>query len=899
MPIADGTRLGAYEILSLIGRGGMGEVYRARDTKLGRDVALKILPATFINDSERVARFRREAQVLAALNHPHIAQIYGLEEADGTPFLELELVDGESLDQRIARGSIPVDEALDIAKQVAEALEAAHEKGIIHRDLKPANVAVSKDGQVKILDFGLAKEVERTSGSVDVTNSPTITSPALMTGVGMILGTAAYMSPEQAKGRGADKRSDVWAFGCVCYEMLTGHRAFDGEDVSETLAAVLRAEPDWNLLPATVPDHIRQLLRRCCEKDRGKRVADLGVARFLIEESFSAGSLEHQTSRRTPWNRALPAVAAAILAGTVVDIGVRLRQPAPPSRVVTRFTYDLPATARFTNAGRSVLTISPDGSRVAFVANTQVFVKSLSQIEPTPLRGAAGDPATPNGMITSPVFSPDGESLAFYSRGELKRIPIGGGAAVTLSTGIPNPFGMSWDGDGLLIGAGAGGVLRVPASGGAPTVLIAGSENEIAHGPQMLPGNRAVLYTVGAAGQSWDSARIVAQNVASTDRKTIITGGSDGRYLPTGHLVYSVGGVLFAVPFDIEKLEISGTPRPVVEGVARAFGNMTGTAQFAVSRTGSLVYVSGPVSGERSGSDLVTFDRAGRLESLNLPKQSYAAPRFSPQGHHLAVGVEDGNGSNIWIYDLSGKSTLRQLTFDGRSRFPIWTRDGTRITFQVDREGDQGLFWQPADGSTGPERLTTAAKGESHLPVGWLPKGDRLMFVVKTDRDYSLSTLSLQTHLIEPFGTDRFTSLPHASISPDGRWVAYQETKPRLPITLMAQSIPPTSKHRIGQGMDPFWAPDGRTLYFVTAPGVPQFSAVTVTTAPGFDVSKQVVSVPRPLPVAGGLNLPDQYDVSPDGEQFVIVTNTLTRLGNQIEFVLNWFTELQERVPTR
>ena len=437
----------------------------------------------------------------------------------------------------------------------------------------------------------------------------------------------------------------------------------------------------------------------------------------------------------------------------------------------------------------------------------------------------------------------------------------------------------------------------MPASGGAATVLIAGRENEIVHGPQMLPGNRAVLFTVGAEGQPWDNARIVVQDIASTERKTIITGGSDGHYLTTGHIVYSVEGVLFAVPFDAVKLETSGEPRRVVEGVARSFGNVTGTAQFAVSRTGSLVYVPGPVRGDRYGSDLVTFDRTGAVHSLNLPQQSYMAPRFSPQGHHIAVGVEEGNGSDIWIYDLSGQSALRRLTFGGRNRYPVWTRDASRITFQSDREGDQGIFSQLADGSRGPERLTTAAKGESHLPVGWFSNGDCLMFVVKTDRDYSLSTLALQTHRIEPFGTDRFTSLPHASISPDGRWVAYQETQARGPITLMAQTIPPTSKHRIGHGMDPFWAPNGRTLYFVTAPGVPQFSAVTVTTAPGFDVSKQVVSVPRPLPVAGGLNFPDQYDVSPDGEQFVIVTNT--RLSNQIAFVLNWFDELKTRVPTK
>ena len=501
MALTAGTRLGQYEILAPLGAGGMGEVYRGRDTKLDREVALKILPDAFTNDPERVARFRREAQVLAALNHPHIAAIYGLDEANGSQFLVLELVDGESLDARLARGPIPVDESLEIARQIAEALEAAHEKGIIHRDLKPANVALTGDGQVKVLDFGLAKlgvtdkagatGAVRPDGALD---SPTITSPTMMTAVGMILGTAAYMSPEQAKGLTADKRSDAWAFGCVLYEMLTGKRAFAAEDVSDTLAAVLRGEADWTALPAHVSPATRLLLQRCLEKDRKKRIADISIARFLINEpaivTLDAGVAPAPS--KPLWRRAIPFTATAVFAAALVAGVAWTLRPSSTPLTISRFTIPLPEGQVFTNDGRHVLAISPDGTRIVYVANVRLHLRSMSDLEATPIPGTESRQG-----VLNPVFSPDGGSVAFWVADDrmIKRIAINGGAAVNICP-AERPSGIAWDASGILFGQGRDGIKRVAAAGGEPETLVRVSDGEIAHGPQMLPDGRSVLFTV-------------------------------------------------------------------------------------------------------------------------------------------------------------------------------------------------------------------------------------------------------------------------------------------------------------------------------------------------------------------------------------------------------------------
>ncbi len=903
MALAAGARLGSYEIVSALGAGGMGEVYRARDSKLNREVALKVLPEAFTADPERLARFKREAQLLASLNHPNIAQIHGFEDASDVHALIMELVDGPTLADRIANGPIAIDEAIPIAKQIADALEAAHEQGIIHRDLKPANIKLRPDGTVKILDFGLAKAVGPASGiSGSATMSPTLTSPA-MTQMGMILGTAAYMSPEQAKGRAADKRSDVWAFGCVFYEMLTAKRAFEGEDVSDTLAAVLRGEPDWNALPPDVPDHIRLLLKRCLERDRGRRVADIAVAQFMLTESFALTGEKPavETTRAKPlWRQALPGVMAVIATAAIVLGTTRYFQPPSPVPTITRFTYDLPSGQRFTNAGRHLLAIAPDGTKIVYVANQRLFLKSISDLESVPIRGSEG----PSGSgLTSPVFSPDGKSVAFWRGGALQRIPVTGGTPVTLAEGLANPFGMSWYEGGLLV-AGADRIIRVSPGRGSPETLLTLKGGEAAGDPQMLPDGHSLLLTVGAADSPWDAAAIVVYDLQSKSRQTLLENGTAGQYVATGHVVYASTGVLFAVPFDAATRRTIGEARSILEGVARAAGAVTGASQFAVSGNGSLVYIPGPSSGASAAWDLATFDRKGHVEPLKLPLRNYETPRYSPDGKRIAVGITSDKESNIWIYDLSGSTKIRQLTFGGHNRFPVWTPDGNHVTFQSDRDGDSGIFWQAPDGAHPAERLTTAEKDVMHVPQGWFPKGDRLLITARAPgNSYTLATVDVSSRKIEPFGTDTFIAFPHTSISPDGKWVAYNEASSRTASTIFVRPFPPTAKYRVETGVTPFWSPDGRTLYYVATPGDAFVSAVTITTTPSLEISKLSETVPRPLGVGGGPNLPRQYDASPDGEHFIISTaDDATNRGpvqGQIRIVLNWTEELKQRVPTR
>ena len=578
MPLTPGSPLGAYEILTLLGAGGMGEVYRARDTKLGRDVALKILPDSFAHDSERLARFTREAQVLAALNHPHIAAIYGLEASGTMQFLVLELVDGPTLAERIAglraQGSrLPVDEALAIARQIADALEAAHEKGIIHRDLKPANIALDANDRVKVLDFGLAKALEPVAGAGsleglrhDVTASPTITTPAMMTGVGVILGTAAYMSPEQAKGRAADKRSDMWAFGCVVFEMLTGKRPFEGEDISDTLASVLKTDPDWTTLPANVPPAIRTLLTRCLQKDRRKRLADISVAQFLMDEAATAPEL-------TATRPATEAVAVApprshrlaigALAPIVVALAgalawIVLRSPTSTPHAPVRLSAELGAAASSLvigsgpTAGASVI-LSPDGALLAFIAQAAngqplLHVRRLDQLQATPLSGTDG--------AGSAFFSPDGQWLGFFADNKLKKVSVTGGAAVTLAD-APNARGGSWADDGTIVFVPDTrvGVMRVSSSGGKPEPLTTLGEGEVTQRwPQMLPGGKAVLYTGHSKGTGFDDGNIVVQQLPAGHRTIVQRGGYYGRYLPSGHIIYVHEATLFAIPFDTDRL---------------------------------------------------------------------------------------------------------------------------------------------------------------------------------------------------------------------------------------------------------------------------------------------------------------------------------------------------------
>jgi len=903
-----GARLGVYEIIASIGVGGMGEVYRATDTTLGRQVAIKILPDAFASDPERLARFEREAKTLASLNHAHIAAIYGFEKSAGMHALVMELVEGDDLSQRIARGAIPLDEALPIAKQIAEALEAAHEQGIIHRDLKPANIKVRADGTVKVLDFGLAKAMEPTAAmSASASMSPTITTPA-MTQAGMILGTAAYLSPEQARGKTVDKRADIWAFGCVLYEMLTGTRAFPGEDITDTLAAVVRAEPEWRLVPRAVSPTLLVFLRRSLQKDPKQRVGDIRDVRLALEGAFETtvpgtAAPVPAIQPRPLWRRALPVVAAAVVASAMVGAAAWILRSPAPSSPVTRFAFALGEGQQFPNGNRQRMAVSPDGTLLVYAANNQLYLRSMSDLEARPIPGTQQTP-----QPVEPVFSPDSRSIAFYAQVDntIKKIAVSGGAAVTICP-ADVPFGLRWNTDGIVFGQGSKGIVRVSANGGRPEVLVSVKNGEVAYGPQVLPDGEWVLFTIATANtrDGWDKAQIVVQSLKTSERKTLVSGGSDGRYVPTGHIVYALGGVLFAVPFDLRHLNVTSGPVPIIEGVSRSNTGTSGVAHFSVSATGSLVFVAGPASTLSAQFDLALIDRNGTPQPLKLPPGAYEHPRLSPDGKRIAFGSDDGKEAVVWIYDLSGVTSMHRLTLGGRNRLPVWSADGERVAFQSDREGDLGLFWQRADGTTAAERLTKPDKDTAHVPESWSPDGKTLLFSVATGSSHTVAALSLTDKKWTPVGGIQSLFPPSATFSPDGRWMAYSAGEAGAG-SLFVQPFPTTgAKYQISKttGLHPTWSPDGKELFYFAGGGGGQFVTVSVTTRPTFTFGNPV---PAPTPfVERGPGFERNNDITHDGKRLlgVVPAGQNAAAGApaapQIQIVLNWFEELKAKVPTK
>jgi serine/threonine-protein kinase len=887
MPLENGARLGSYEIGALIGAGGMGEVYRARDTRLNREVAIKILPEVLAQDPERMARFSREAQILAALNHPNIAQIYGVEERA----LVMELVEGAPV-----RGPLPAETALQYARQIAGALEAAHEKGIIHRDLKPANIMVTPAGVVKVLDFGLAKAADPAAASAgtgaDPAHSPTVTMSA--TRAGVILGTAAYMSPEQARGKPADFRADVWSFGTVLHEMVTGSPTFAGETITDILASVVKEQPALDRLPPG----FRRIVDRCLQKDPRQRWQAMGDLRVEIEalladpNGISAGA----TPAPIPlWKWALPAVAAAVIA-SAITAGVFWRlQPTAPGPVA-RFSVALPAGQAFTNSGRRVLAISPDGTQMVYVADRRLYLRLLAEQEARPIPGTE----SVNGVL-NPAFSPDGRSIAYWDATDatIKRIAVGGGAPLTVCS-AGRVYGISWDASGILFGRGEGGILRVSSSGGKPELLVRVQPGELAAHPRMLPGEQEVLFTLTRNANDWDKASVVAQTLKSGARKTLIEGGSDAHYLPTGHLVYTLSGLLLAVPFHLGRLEAVGGPAPIVQGLLR--GAVIGAGQFDISRTGSLIYLPGPVSPEKGKFSLALFDRQGNREVVNLPPANYGYPRVSHDGKRLVYHTNDEKESAVWIYDLSGASAPRRLTFQGANRYPVWSADGERIAFQSDREGDLGIFWQRADGTGAVERLTRPQKGEAHIPDSFSPDGRYLSFSAGQGGVIAVWILSLNDRKATLFAEAPSTRAEASVFSPDGRWVAYSvpNATGAQNSEIYVQPHPATgAKYQAGSGTGPTWSGDGKQLFYSTGPQT--WEVVNVTAGAGL-----AFSPPTPLPTGfsvGNPVGPRARDLLPDG-RFIAAVNAAPPVGRSagtppIEVVLNWFEELKQHVPAR
>jgi eukaryotic-like serine/threonine-protein kinase len=888
-----GTRLGVYEITAAIGAGGMGEVYRARDTKLNRDVALKVLPPSVAADPERIARFEREAKTLAALNHPNIAHIHGLEESDAIRAIVMELVDGPTLADRIAQGPIPLDEALPIAKQIAEALEAAHEQAIIHRDLKPANVKVRDDGTVKVLDFGLAKVFDTTATpNPSVTQSPTITTPAMMTGVGMILGTAAYMSPEQAKGRPADKRSDIWAFGCVLYEMLTGARAFPGDDLSETLAAVIKSEPAWVALPTDTPSSIHKVLRRCLEKDRKRRLDSIADARLEIEDGLpdARSTLEATSPRRV----GSTAIAMALIGGSLVTaLGMWLvmRPTAAPPRPI-RFTIVPPAAQPLALSDN--IALSPDGTHLVYAVGPQrqLMIRALDQLEAVPLRGATG--------ARFPFFSPDGRWVGFHAPNEIRRTLIAGGAPVTVCRTYGGFRGATWGPDDTIIFATSDpstGLLRVPAAGGEPQVLTKPQSGKEDHFyPTVLPDGRAVLFSRVPAGPN-ELAMVAVLDLSTGREKTLIRGGTRPAYVDSGYLIYAFGDALQAVHFDRRRLDVVSNPVPVVEQVA-AWD--IGTAAFAVSRAGTLVYVPSTVGVQAASRSLVWVDRKGREEPIPAPPRGYFYPRLSPDGTRIAVDIRDQE-RDIWIWDF-GKQTLQRLTQDpANDWFPVWTPDGTRLVFASDRGGAMNLFRQSADGTGNVERLTTSS--DIQWPFSFTPDGNRLLMLDQTPKTgFDLSLLLLNgTPRIEPL-IRTSANETNGDISPDGKWLAYQSNESGQD-RVFVRPFPNISggvwQISADAGTRPLWARDGRELFFIDGSG--RLTAVSIETTPTFSRGNPAQAVERSYFM--GATTGRTYDVSRDGQRFLMVKETGGDGQNStpasLIVVLNWIEELKARVPVK
>ena len=813
MSLSPGTRLGHYDVTAKIGEGGMGEVWQARDTKLDRDVALKVLPEAFTSDPDRLARFEREAKVLASLNHPNIGSIYGLEEAEGVKALVLELVEGPTLADRIKQGAIPIDEALPIAKQIAEALEAAHERGIIHRDLKPANIKVKGDGMVKVLDFGLAKALEPEAGG-DPSQSPTMTAAA--TQMGMLMGTAAYMSPEQAKGKTADRRADVWAFGVVLYEMLTGKRLFEGATASDTLAAVLRAEPDWDVLPRDTPTAVRRLLRRCVERDPKRRLQHVGDVRMEVEEALTTPASEQVTPvpvapQRVGWRRPLPWVVGALVGSLVTGVAVwSATRPAPPR--VQRFTLLAEQTTEplSISAASGTVAISPDGQRIAYITAgagvSQLHVRSVDQLTPATL--------VSGGVSFDPFFSPDGEWVAFFdlSSRALKRVSVNGGPVLTIAILPGNLRGASWGSDDTIIFgtlSSDNGLWRVPAGGGDPEPLTTpdpaqGEQNHL--WPEILPGGRAVLFTIIAS--PIENSLIAVRLLETGEQKVVVRGGSQPRYVPTGHLVYGVAGTLWAVGFDLEHLETIGDPVPVLDGVLT--GGF-GTIFFRVSENGSLVYVP---AGATPRPTLGWVNREGQMTPLIEGEAIYGTPRLSPDGTRVAFGMLRESGEpDIWIRELERGSDTR-LTVEGVNLYPAWTPDGATVTFGSDRAGDFDLYSKRADLSGEAERLATTASDS--IPGSWSPDGQTLVYY---EVNLSGTARDIWTLLLggdpAPFLVTAFNERA-PRLSPNGHWLAYvsdQAGEDRVyvrPFPEGGRVIPIST----GGGTEPVWSRDGRELFY-------------------------------------------------------------------------------------
>ena len=926
MPLNPGTRIGVYEVTAKIGEGGMGEVYQARDTSLDRDVALKVLPEAFMVDPERLTRFQREAKVLASLNHPNIGAIHGIEAAGDTQALVLELIEGPTLADRIAEGAIPVDEALMLAKQIADALEVAHEQGIIHRDLKPANVKVKADGTVKVLDFGLAKAATAQASETGGAESPTMSITGA-TQMGMVIGTAAYMAPEQAKGKPVDKRADIWAFGVVLLEMLTGRRVFDGETASETLAAVMMKEPDWDRLPAGLPPNLNNLVRRCLEREPRERVRDIGDARLAMHGAFETtirvASGPTAVASTPIWQRPM-AIAVAVLASLVVGGGAawNFSRQGPVSSGLMRFAISPPETAPldFTSLDRD-LVISPDGTQIVYNGvldgGPRLNILAIDQFEGVPLRGGE----TGSGAF----FSPDSEWVGFVTRGgtQLQKVLISGGPPVALAESPARILGASWSlDDQIVFGTQAAGLYRVSGGGGVPEELttLDSDRAEVNHTwPFVIPGRGVVLFVISTES-SVSNGQLAVLDLDTREVTDLGLRGTSPHYVSTGHVVYMAEDAsVRAVPFDVSSLEVTGNPVPVVEDVV--VKPSSGAANFSVSEQGRLVYGTG-AGGGGAPRTLVWVDREGREELLGeaWPDDQYSYPRMSPDGESVAVGIAENTDNvtspaDLWVLDLARGSRSR-ITFGGNNRFlPTWSPDGAQLAFADTPFRPNRILAASADGSGLGETLLDR-EGQRVFPTSWSPDGQTLAFYEdypETGRDIYVVRIAEDSAPV-PFVATPFQERA-AAFSPDGRWLVYVSNESGRDEVYVRPYPGPGREITISTtgGEEPVWAPDGRELFYRNQQD--QMLAVSV------DISGQEFQAGSPeqlfeglydfdpagtsrassdaLVAAGGGGSPN-YAVAADGQRFLMIKQSGAFAEGrrpEIKVVLDWFEELNARVP--
>jgi serine/threonine protein kinase/Tol biopolymer transport system component len=908
MPLATGTRVGPYEIVGALGAGGMGEVYRAHDAALRRDVAIKILPSQWVADPERLHRFELEAQLLAALNHPNIGAIYGLESAAGQRALVLELVEGPTLADVIAASPSPEaeshrsgpwqgeagssrggvvpralkpKEALAIARQIADALDAAHEKGIVHRDLKPANIKVAPNGIVKVLDFGLAKlgpgEAAGAGWSgAGLTNSPTLLAGP--TGLGTLLGTALYMSPEQARGLAVDKRTDVWAFGCVLFEMLTARRAFGGATTSDTIAAILERDPDWSLLPSATPPGIQRLLRRCLDKDSNRRLRDIADARFEIEDALATPPADAPAERRQPSSlRWIAALVLSILATGVVVWNLKPKTSSTETSLpVTRVSITPAEPLRLD--GEGAVALSPDGRYLAYTAgrggSRRLYVRELSRFDSRAIAGTDG--------VDSLTFSPDSHWLAFSADGSIKKVNRDGGAPLTLCEACGSrALRLNWGTDDAIFFDGiASGIARISAGGGAPTVVTTFREGETVHQfPVVRADGKALMFT--------SSSAVYLQSL-ETNRREVIGAGVGVGFLPTGHAIYVQAGTVFAVPFG-PVLERTGAPVVVLQGVEQT---SLGTLQFSVSRTGTMAYV--PAGTEGRSATLVWVDRTGAEQPAGISGSAYSIPRLAPDGRRLALvhgRIIAGGGGDVWLHDLT-RETSSRVTVDGGG-YPVWTPDGRQLVFT--KGGPDDIYVKSFDGSGVEERLLGGVSGGSR-PFSWSPDGRFLSFVSvspATANDIMVVDRQNKTEA-RPFLKTQFGE-GAPMFSPDGRWIAYASNKSGRNEIYMRPFPGPGEEWTISTegGAEPVWARNTGELFYRQGDAM---MSVEVNTSPTLVVGKPHRVFEGRYATSGALYA--NYDVTPDGKRLLMVKGSVQEAPAQINLVLNWLEEVKRLVSS-